>query len=482
MIRRDPPAAAAREFDVAVIGGGIHGVSLLQQAARRGLSAVLCEAEDFGGATSWNTLRILHGGVRYLQSLNLHRFHQSARARWRMAVQFPDLVRPLTCLMPLYGQGFKRPTIMRLGLLANDLLDARRNVGLNNAVQLPNGELLDAVATQQAFPMVRAEGLQGAACWSDYFMISSERMLIERLHDACNHGAMAINYAPVDDIVVNGSKARGMRVRDRLSVRSFTIVANQVVNCAGPRLREFAGGRGGDAERLFQPSLAFNLLLDLALPDGKALAVSAPRPNAPVLFLLPQPGALLAGTLHLPRAGDAVDAGPTASEIQQFLDQLNAAVPGLGATPDRVRRVFAGLLPARAAGSAELAKREVVFDHGALGGIRGFYSVSGVKFTTAGEVARQTLARMGHAERRAEPISELRLAWGTAVLTDSRRSLALDDAALGAVLRRSIQEESVQCLDDLVLRRANWAVAEPDFERLRSRVAGVVDLPPAAVG
>jgi glycerol-3-phosphate dehydrogenase len=68
------------------------------------------------------------------------------------------------------------------------------------------------------------------------------------------------------------------------------------------------------------------------------------------------------------------------------------------------------------------------------------------------------------------------------VLTDSRRSLALDDAALGAVLRRSIQEESVQCLDDLVLRRANWAVAEPDFERLRSRVAGVVDLPPAAVG
>jgi glycerol-3-phosphate dehydrogenase len=157
-------------------------------------------------------------------------------------------------------------------------------------------------------------------------------------------------------------------------------------------------------------------------------------------------------------------------------------VPGLGATPDRVRRVFSGLLPARAAGSAELAKREVVFDHGALGGIRGFYSVSGVKFTTAGEVARQTLARMGHAERRAEPISELRLAWGTAVLTDSRRSLVLDDAALGAVLRRSIQEESVQCLDDLVLRRANWAVAEPDFERLRSRVAGVVDLPPAAVG
>jgi glycerol-3-phosphate dehydrogenase len=480
MIVRDLPAAAEREFDVAIIGGGIHGVSLLHHAVRRGLSAVLCEAGDFGGVTSWNTLRILHGGVRYLQSLNLYRFRQSARARWRMAVQFPDLVRPLTCVMPLYGRGFKRPSVMFLGLLAYNLLDRLKNVGLTKAVQLPDGGLLDAAATMQAFPLVRTEGLQGAACWSDYFMVSSERMLIERLHDACSHGAMAINYAPVDDIAIHGKKARGLQVRDRLSGQSFTIVANQVVNCAGPRLRELARGRGGDVERLFQPSLAFNLLLDLTLPEGKALAVAAPGPGNPVLFLLPQPGALLAGTLHLPRAGDSVEAKPTADEIQLFLDQLNAAVPGLGATPGRVRRVFAGLLPARAAGCAELAKREVVFDHGALGGIQGFYSVSGVKFTTAGEVARLTLARMGHAERRAEPIGELRLARGTDVLTDSRKLWTLDDAALGAVLGRSVKDESVHCLDDLVLRRGNWAVAETDLERVRARVAGIVDLPAAA--
>jgi glycerol-3-phosphate dehydrogenase len=231
---------------------------------------------------------------------------------------------------------------------------------------------------------------------------------------------------------------------------------------------------------LFHPSLAFNLLLDVSLPDGKALAVAAPRPKAPVLFLLPQPGALLAGTLHMPRADDVVEATPTAAEIQHFLELLNAAVPGLGATPDRVRRVFAGLLPARAAGCAELATREVIFDHGAQGGVRGLYSVSGVKFTTAGEVARRTLARMGHAERRAEPISEMRLTRGTDVLTDSRRLWTLDQAELGTFLRRIVKEESVHCLDDLVLRRSNWAVAETDLERLREKVAGVVQLPAAA--
>ena len=477
MIDRDIAAAAKREFDVAIIGGGIHGASLLQQAARRGLSAILCEAEDFGGATSWNTLRILHGGLRYLQSLNLARFYQSARARRRLAQQFPSLVRPLSCLMPLYGRGLKRPSVLRAGLIISDALDRRRNSGLIEALHLPDGSVLDAVATRLAFPMVRTAGLQGAASWSDYFMVSSERMLIERLHDACGRGALACNYASVDDIATEGRRTRGLKVRDRLSGETFAIAARQVVNCAGSLVRSLARGRGGDAERLFHPSLAFNLLLDISLPESPALAVAAPGTDAPVLFLLPQPETLLAGTMHLARADDAVEARPTGAEIQLFLDQLNSAVPGLGATPDRVLRVFAGLLPAAAPGSADLAQREASIDHGARGGVNGLYSVSGVKFTTAGEVAGRLLTRMGHAEREAEPVSELRLASGTDVLTDSRRLWTEDEAVLGATLQRLVQEEAVHSLDDLVLRRSNWAVAERDLDRLRDRVRQFVGLP-----
>jgi glycerol-3-phosphate dehydrogenase len=477
VINRNLPAAAAREFDVAIIGGGIQGVSLLQQAARRGLSACLFEARDFGGATSWNTLRILHGGVRYLQTLNLARFNQSTRARWRIARQFPRLVRPLSCLMPLYGQGIKRVSVMRLGLLVSDVLDPDRNAGLKEAVQLPAGKILDAAATRREFPRVRTEGLQGAACWSDYFMVSSERMLIERLHDASRRGAVAFNYAPVDEIVIERNTARGLRVRDRLTGQASTITASQVVNCAGPKLREFARDRGGDADKLFQPSLAFNLLLDVTLPDSYALAVAAPQPEAPVLFLLPQSGALLAGTLHLARPEATVEAKPTVTEITHFLDLLNAAVPGLGATPDRVRRVFAGLLPAAAPGQAGLARREVLFDHGALGGVHGLYSVSGVKFTTAGEVARRLLGLMGYADRRAEPIAELPLARATDILIDARRLWSTGEAELRAELRRIVRDESVQCLDDLVLRRSNWGVTELDLDRLRARVASFVDLP-----
>ena len=476
MIGRDVAAAAAREFDLAIIGGGIYGVSLLQQAARQGLSACLCEAADFGGGTSWNTLRVLHGGVRHLQSLSLGRYYQSMRARRRMALQFPRLVRPLECLMPLYGQGLKRASILRLGLLASDLLNPGRNFGLPASVRLPVGCMLDAAGTQRELPMVRTVGLQGAACWSDYFMISSERILIELLHDAGRHGAIALNYAEVSEVLVEAGVVRGVEVRDRVGQRTHKIIARLVANCAGPRIAEWGRDPARAAARAFRPSLAMNLHLDLRLPLRRALAVAAPGPDAPMLFLLPLPKSLLAGTLHLPRPIGTVEAKPTEGEIERFLDMLNAAVPGLGATRARVRRVLAGLLPARAPGSAELARRAAVIDHGAMGGTRGLYSVSGVKFTIAGSVARRTLATMGIASS-GRRVSELPLSPQTDLLTDARHLWGVDDVTLAAELRQVVAEESVHCLDDLILRRSNWAMDVPEMERLRRRVAPFLALP-----
>ena len=99
-IARRPAASAARAYDLVVVGGGIHGVALAFEASRRGYRAVLLERADFGGGTSWSSLRIVHGGLRYLQSLDLRRFRESAaEQRWFLR-HFPDLVRPLPCLMP----------------------------------------------------------------------------------------------------------------------------------------------------------------------------------------------------------------------------------------------------------------------------------------------------------------------------------------------------------------------------------------------
>ena len=476
MIRRDFAAATRGEFDLVVIGGGIYGVSLLREAARRGLRACLCEAGDFGGGTSWNSLRIVHGGLRYLQTLDLPRFFQSVAARRQLAQLFPTLLRPLDVTMPLYGRGLKRAAVMRAALLVNDLLSARRNAGVAQAVQLPTSRVLDSAATQRAFPQVCPAGLEGAASWSDYLMVSSERIVIELLHDACRREAVALNYAPVLALVSDGNDARGVRVRDALTDAVHTIAARAVANCTGPQVRSFARGQGGDAAGLFRPSLAFNVMLDVRLHVSCALAVAPSEPGAPLLFVIPQAGNVLAGTMHVPRPADTTDAVPTSAELEQFLDLLNAAIPHLDAGLANVRRVFAGLLPVTVAGSVDLTKREALLNHGHRGGLVGLYSISGVKFTTAIDVARQALAMMGVGGDPDEDREELSLSSASDLLTDVRNLWTWDSAVTRAALLQVIEDEAVDRLDDLILRRTNWATTDTDLDPARERVARLVGL------
>ena len=96
-------------FDLVIIGGGIYGAMLQLYAAAAGLKSALIDRGDFGAETSFNSLRILHGGLRYIQSLDLRRSRESIREqRWFLG-KFPDLVRPLPCLLPLYKRGWRRP-------------------------------------------------------------------------------------------------------------------------------------------------------------------------------------------------------------------------------------------------------------------------------------------------------------------------------------------------------------------------------------
>lgn len=472
MIRRDFDAARGREFDLLVIGGGIYGVALLREAAVRGLSACLCEAGDFGGGTSWNSLRIAHGGLRYLQTGDLPRFFQSVAARRSFARRFPQLVRPLECVMPLYGRGLRRTSVLRVALFANDMLSSGRNGGLSEGTRIPGGRIIDPATTRRRFPGVPGDLLEGAACWSDYRMVSSERILMELLRDGCRRGAVALNYAPVAELVQEGGVVRGGIVLDSPTNERNTIAARTVVNCAGPWVRSMVQGRGGDLDALFRPSLAFNLLLDRAPPGDGALAVSAPGSDSPVLFLLPQDDGLLAGTMHVARPVDCTDALPAEGEISDFLDTLNLAIPGLAVRPEHVRRVFAGLLPVAEAGTTILARREVILDHGRRGGLRRLYSVSGIKWTTATAVAGKTLDLLGISGAGDENVVPLSQATG--LLTDVRQLWSADTATLALHLRQVIAEESVVQADDLVLRRTNWATTASDLDSVRSRVAQLV--------
>ncbi|MBC6951099.1 FAD-dependent oxidoreductase, partial [candidate division KSB1 bacterium] len=121
-MQRNLEALAQNVFDVLIIGGGIYGACAAWEAAQRGLSVALVEKDDFGGATSSNSLKIIHGGLRYLQHADFKRMRESIHERMVLMRIAPHLVHPLPCVMPTYGHALKGKEVMAVAMLLNDLI------------------------------------------------------------------------------------------------------------------------------------------------------------------------------------------------------------------------------------------------------------------------------------------------------------------------------------------------------------------------
>jgi glycerol-3-phosphate dehydrogenase len=114
-------------YDVLVIGGGIYGACVAWDAALRGLSVALVEKGDFGHATSSNSLRVIHGGLRYLQHGDIRRVRRSIQERAAFMRIAPHLVHPLPILIPTYGHSLRGKEIFSIALLVNEILGFDQN-------------------------------------------------------------------------------------------------------------------------------------------------------------------------------------------------------------------------------------------------------------------------------------------------------------------------------------------------------------------
>ena len=458
-IIREPASAAKETYDLIIVGGGIYGAMLSLEASLRGLRSLLIERDDFGGATSFNSLRIIHGGLRYLQSLDLPRFRESVGERRWFLRTFPRFVKPLPCLMPLYGKGLCRPSILRVALCANDLLSCKRNQGVRPNRQLPPGKIIDANQTREIFPFVDVQGLKGGAVWYDASMPDSQRLLIDVLRWACELGATALNYVEARQLLKKKEGVVGVIAADRENGAAYEYMSNVVVNTAGPWCGHVAASFHQDEPTLFKPSIAWNVLLKKKALSDHALAVTPKKLGGHTYFLVPWKGKLFAGTGHAPwLKGVANRPIPTANQLHEFLNDLNLAIPRLGVSPNDILRIFVGFLPATEVGTSTLAIREVIIDHSRYGGPQGLYCISGVKFTTSRLVAEKTLNRIFsnnehkyYVRRMAvTPPDDLQKERGIFV---SHWRSPEEDASLQENLRTIIAEESVLHLDDLILRR-----------------------------
>jgi glycerol-3-phosphate dehydrogenase len=443
-------------FDVAIIGGGIYGAMLLLHAAANGLKTVLLERGDFGAETSFNSLRILHGGLRYLQSLDLRRSRESIGEQGWFLREFPDLVRPLPCLLPLYNQGLRRPFFMRLAFGLDRLVSIDRKAGLAMGRQLPPARIINSSETMTLFPQVAVRGLAAGAIWHDAAIPDTQRLVMEVLNWARAQGGVAYNYLDVTDISIDDSIVRGVAVRDLETGERRDIAAKVVVNATGPGCEDLASRFDATYTRTTYPSVAWNVLFNREALSDYALGVTIPGPNSHVYFLHPWKGRLLAGTGH-EAAQDSTKSQVDDLHLNRMIADLNRAIPGLNLSTSQIQRVMSGILPVREAGSTDLSKRPIMHDHGASGGPHGLVSVSGVKLGASRIVAENTVRTVirqyfGDRHRSTPQMGDRpgpRQGW-----QQSARQLGrLEDENSRAQLLQIIESEMVLHLDDLFLRR-----------------------------
>jgi len=462
-IRRDPASASRDRYDAIVVGGGIYGVMLAFEGSGRGLKTLLVEKDDFGGATSANSLRIIHGGLRYLQTLDLPRFRESvAERRWFLS-NFPRMIRTLPCLMPLYGDGLRRPSIFRVALFLNDYLGRPPgDVPSRSARELPRGEVIDAEQVKRIYPTVDTKGLKGGAIWHDAFMPDPQRILVAILRKASSLGATALNYMEAAELLKRGNAVTGIKAVDRENGNIYEYLSPVVINASGPWCESLADRFGSRRPGLFRRSVAWNLLLDRKPASDHALAVKPNIADGQTYFILPWKGRMLAGTGHAPFSGGGDAPAPSEEQLLGFLENLNMSMPGLDATGKDILHVFSGFLPVTDVGGTTLTTREVIFDHGRNGGPQGLFSVAGIKFTTARKVAGKTLSTI-FPEGKGGDMHGRRGDMEGAFENDQSLPGMYDfdwyprdgDPSWKDPLRRIIEEESVLHLDDLMIRRTS---------------------------
>ncbi|MFT5423081.1 MAG: glycerol-3-phosphate dehydrogenase [Phycisphaerales bacterium] len=487
--------AATIEFDLIVVGGGITGCWATLLAAQRGLRVCLVEADDFGSGASRVSHRILHGGFRYLQSLDLPRLRESVVERRHYFREFPELVRPLHCLMPLYGKGLKRPGAMRAAAWTYASLAADQNSGVGAALRLPRGGVVSPARTRELFEKVRSDGLLGSGVWHDGLMRSHARVTMTILRRAAALGAIGLNHTPATALLTEGGRVAGVRVEHAGLPRE--IRAPRVLNTAGTDAGRWAPELEDGDGRLVNPAMAFNLMLDRPPVSTHGVAVDPPTPERDgetrTYFLVPRSGRIAAGTTHRPvepdsqgLSGDGL--GVTNGLIQRMLDDLNAAVPGLDVTHRDVMRVDAGLVPADEPGRDEPSDRPIVRDHGKLGGPIGLATAVTVKYTTARHTAARGLdtllgSRSQGSRSQGSPspgsnrsFPEVQTEIPLELLLNPEPS-ADDLVAQSRSILALCEAEGVSSLTDLVLGRTEWGeipshalgLAEPLAELLGSQ-------------
>ena len=466
-------------YDVAIVGAGAYGAAIAYEAASRGLKTFLTDKGDFGSGTSANSLKIVHGGLRYLQNLDFKRARSSSQERSTFLRIAPNLVRPLQCVIPTGWQRSKSRLIMGAGLALNAAVTFDRNREMPIPQRLPAGGIISRTELVGLAEGLYMGDVSGGASWYDAVMTDSERLSLALVLSARDAGASVHNYLAVERLLQSGGSAVGVAVRDQLTGREHEIHARTVVSCQGPWAHAATCPFGAIG------SVGLLRSVNLILPNaGLECAIGFPprddagRPNTDrLLFAVPWHGMTMVGTWYFPSAEDQDRLTVSREELSSMLCELNSGFENWNFRGSDVLMLHIGqqpLHPSSRSGPQPI-DAPLIAESDSFGGPRRAWIVQGEKWTTARATAQKAVEIIA----RHNGFELARSVSSRKPLYSAPQELAGFTASAGASassdddenLRYSLRHEMVRTLPDLLLRRTNIGAAGSPPPEVTKRIS-----------
>jgi glycerol-3-phosphate dehydrogenase len=389
---RDIKKMAGEHYDVLVIGGGITGAFIAWDAALRGLKVALIDKGDFGAATSAATSKLIHGGLRYLKTLEVGLVRESLQERRIMEIIAPHLVYPLPFVFPAYGWGMRGMPAALSAMVFYDTLSYDRKWINDDDKKIPGHEKFTADQIVAMESILDPVELKGGVIYYDCQMYNSERLTLEPILSAAEYGADVANYVLAQDIILEADRVGGARVTDTLSGKEYDLKASITVNAGGPWADLILGKVRGRKHHGLIRSKGIHII---TRPLHKDHAIVLQTKTGRHFFIIPWRGSSLIGTTDVVYKGHPDDFKITEADIADFLVEINTTVPAARLTRADVRFQYGGLRPiVEKETSVEVevydaSRKYELYDHEKDEGVKGFVTAIGGKYTTARNMARQ---------------------------------------------------------------------------------------------
>ncbi|MDO9049378.1 MAG: glycerol-3-phosphate dehydrogenase/oxidase [Methylobacter sp.] len=365
-MKRDFAQLAEQHFDVLVCGGGIYGAWTAYDAALRGLKVAVVDQGDWASGASSASTKLIHGGLRYLESLDFKLVKKALREREMLKKATPHRVWPLRFGVPVFKDSRLSSIRLKLGLTLYDFL----------AGTLGSGQAhrhFSRAAFAERFPCLNPALLTGGFTYADA-QTDDARLVLELIDGALSAGAVCVNYCKVTGFIEDKGQVSGAKVQDKVDGKTATVYARQIVNAIGQWTAE-SGCRLTKGIHLILPkALGNEALLLTAKSDGR------------VFFMIPWYGLTLLGTTDTDYSGYVDQVCVEADEVDYLLTGANRVLDVNWTEADIIGR-YAGLRVLKQSSKAtpSAASRDwelKVADNGLLTSIGG-------KITSAREDAAQ---------------------------------------------------------------------------------------------